>query len=127
MHTNATSEPSGSPVPVLSPAPANVHDEADAAHQPGSTAPMATDPSQPLPSSRQPNPARSALARLLAAIRGDKYMANAYPPAWRSAADAGALRQSHDDNVSAAAQSIVVRDSRGARGTASAASRTKGR
>jgi hypothetical protein len=103
MHTNATSEPSGSPAPVLSPAPAH---EADATHQPA---------------------ARSALVRLLAAIRGDKYMVNAYPPAWRSAADAGVLSRSHDDHVSAAVQPVVVRDSGAVRGTTSAASRTKQR
>jgi hypothetical protein len=126
MHTNATSEPSGSPVPVLSPQPAHVHDEADATHQPG-RAPLATDSSRPSPSSRHQNAARSAVARLLAAIRGDKYMVNAYPPAWRSAADAGALSQNHDDSLSAPVQSVVVRDSRAASGTASTASRTKER
>ena len=30
------------------------------------------------------HPARSAHAWLLSALRGDKYMVNAYPPAWRS-------------------------------------------
>jgi hypothetical protein len=30
------------------------------------------------------------LAGLLGALRGDKYMANAYPPAWRSPADVNA-------------------------------------
>ena len=30
------------------------------------------------------HPIRGAPARLLSALRGDKYMINAYPPAWRS-------------------------------------------
>jgi hypothetical protein len=32
------------------------------------------------------NPARSPHARLLAVLRGDKYMVNAYPPGWRNPA-----------------------------------------
>jgi hypothetical protein len=30
------------------------------------------------------HPARRGYARLLSVLRGDKYMINAYPPAWRS-------------------------------------------
>jgi hypothetical protein len=36
---------------------------------------------------RQRSRVRRMLAGLLGALRGDKYMANAYPPAWRSPAD----------------------------------------
>ena len=35
---------------------------------------------------RPRNPASSVLAKLLSALRGDKYMAGAYPPDWRGAA-----------------------------------------
>ena len=35
------------------------------------------------------NPASIMLAKLLSVVRDDKYMANAYPPAWHSAAAAG--------------------------------------
>ena len=37
-----------------------------------------------VPSPGRRHPARSAPARLLSVLRGDKYMINAYPPAWRS-------------------------------------------
>jgi hypothetical protein len=35
---------------------------------------------------RPRNPVSSVLGKPLSALRGDKYMAGAYPPAWRSAA-----------------------------------------
>ena len=37
-----------------------------------------------VPSPGRRHPVRSAHARLLSVLRGDKYMINAYPPAWRS-------------------------------------------
>jgi hypothetical protein len=39
------------------------------------------------------HPARRAHARLLSALRGDKYMVNAYPPAWQSPARATEVRR----------------------------------
>ena len=54
------------------------------------------------------------LAKLMGAIRGDKYMADAYPPAWRSAGDASTAahvdRQDHDGNVRAATQARLDAD-----------------
>jgi hypothetical protein len=64
MHTEPTIEPAGSPVPGLIPEAA--------------------------PSLARRNPASSALAKLLSVIRGDKYMVDAYPPAWHSAAGGAA-------------------------------------
>ena len=57
MQTEPTSEPTGSPVPGVIPEPI-----------------------------RPRNPASSALAKLLSALRGDKYMVGAYPPDWGGAA-----------------------------------------
>jgi len=37
---------------------------------------------------RPRNPASSVLAKLLSALRGDKYMVGAYPPDWHGAASA---------------------------------------
>jgi hypothetical protein len=47
----------------------------------GKVADMQTEPT------REPT-ASSVLAKLFAALRGDKYMAGAYPPEWQGAATA---------------------------------------
>src|SRR5215210_1595074 len=62
MHSKPTIEPAGSPVSGLIPQAAS--------------------------SLARRNPASSALAKLLSVIHGDKYMVDAYPPAWHSAAGA---------------------------------------
>jgi hypothetical protein len=46
--------------------------------------PTHSPPAGAVPSPGRRHPARSAPARLLSVLRGDKYMINAYPPAWRS-------------------------------------------
>ena len=56
MQTEPTSEPTGSRVPGVIPEPI-----------------------------RPRHPASSVLAKLVSALRGDKYMVGAYPPAWRGA------------------------------------------
>jgi hypothetical protein len=38
------------------------------------------------------HPVRSAASRLLGVLRGDKYMVNAYPPAWRPPGAATAVQ-----------------------------------
>jgi hypothetical protein len=63
MQTEPTSEPTGSPVFGVIPGPI-----------------------------RPRNPASSALAKLLSALRGDKYMVGAYPPDWGGAAPDAAPR-----------------------------------
>ena len=60
MLTEPTSEPTGSPVPGVIPEPI-----------------------------RPRHPASRMLAKLVSALRGDKYMVGAYPPEWRGAAAAG--------------------------------------
>jgi hypothetical protein len=57
MQTKPTSEPTGSPVSGVIPEPV-----------------------------RPRNPASRVLAKVLSALRGDKYMVGAYPPEWRGAA-----------------------------------------
>jgi hypothetical protein len=58
---------------------------------------------QPAPSPRRRNPASIMLAKLLRAIRGDKYMVDAYPAAWHAAAAARAgddvVQPAHDGEV----------------------------
>ena len=61
MQTEPTGEPTGSPVPRVMPEPI-----------------------------RPRNPASRALATLLSALRGDKYMVGAYPPDWHGAASPSA-------------------------------------
>jgi|SRR5215211_2690464 len=62
MHANPTSEPTGSPVPGVIPEPIRVRED-----------PVTIDPA---PSPRRRNP----VSKLLSALRGDKYMVDAYPP-----------------------------------------------
>lgn len=65
MQPNSTIEPPGSPVPAIVPAPVRAHRDAEA------TTTTARHPRKPV---------RMVLAKLLSVIRGDKYMADAYPP-----------------------------------------------
>ena len=65
MQTNTTIEPPGSAAPGIVPEPVRVRRDAEAT---------------PATARHQPNPASMVLAKLLSVIRGDKYMADAYPP-----------------------------------------------
>jgi hypothetical protein len=65
MQPSSTIEPPGSPVPGIVPEPVRVHHDAEAT---------------PTTARHQRNPAAMVLAKLLSVIRGDKYMAGAYPP-----------------------------------------------
>jgi hypothetical protein len=73
MQPNSTIEPPGSPVPGIVPEPVRVHHDAEAT---------------PTTARHQRNPVRTVLAKLLSVIRGDKYMADAYPPDWPPGAPA---------------------------------------
>jgi hypothetical protein len=88
MQTKPMIEPAGSPVPGVIPEPRRVH-HAPAA---GSERPPTTSPTSgttmPASSPGRRNPARRLLAKLLSAIRGDKYMIDAYPPDWHGGAAA---------------------------------------
>jgi hypothetical protein len=68
MATKPTLEPRESPVPGVIPEPIHVHDDSAPA--------KARAANETVPSPRRPGLAR----RLLGAIRGDKHMADAYPP-----------------------------------------------
>jgi hypothetical protein len=61
MHTDEAMKPSGSPVSGVIPESGGVDD--------------------PVASTGRRNPASVLVAKLLSVIRGDKYMADAYPPA----------------------------------------------
>jgi hypothetical protein len=63
--------------------------------------PTGSSPAEAVPdgaSSRGRIRARSPHARLLSVLRGDKYMVNAYPPAWRSPAGAAEAHLRDGDN-----------------------------
>ena len=68
MATKPTLEPGESPVPGVIPEPTHVHRDSAPAEARAS--------SDDVPSPRRPGLA----GRLLAAVRGDKHMADAYPP-----------------------------------------------
>ncbi len=69
MHTTSPVESHTSPAPGIIPEPSQVH--AEAVPSTHNDAGVAT----PRPTAR-----RAPLARVLAALRGDKYMVDAYPP-----------------------------------------------
>jgi hypothetical protein len=75
MQTKPTGEPSGSPVPGVIPEPIRVRHDAVAANERDGV------PTDQGSSPRRRNVARGPLAKLLSALRGDKYMVDAYPPA----------------------------------------------
>jgi hypothetical protein len=75
MQANSTIEPPGSPVAGVVPEPVRVHHDAEAT---------------PTTARHQRNPAAMVFARLLSGIRGDKYMAGAYPPDWPGSGAASA-------------------------------------
>ena len=52
-----------------------------------------------VPSPGRRHPARSAPARLLSVLRGDKYMINAYPPAWPGGAGVAEVSRPEDDTA----------------------------
>jgi hypothetical protein len=82
MHTKATIDPPGSPVPGVMPEPVKLH--GGAVPRRPEAAPPAGDTTEPVSPPGRRNRASVELAKLLGVIRGDKYMVNAYPPAWRS-------------------------------------------
>jgi hypothetical protein len=68
-----TTEPPRSPAPGVVPEPVRVQGDGD---------------TTPTTAPQQRNPALMVLAKLLSVIRGDKYMADAYPPDWPPGAPA---------------------------------------
>ena len=88
METKATMEPSGSPVPGVIPEPTHVHHDGAPAHEGRVPVPTSGAASEPATSRSRRNPVSTVLAKLLSALRGDKYMADAYPPTPRPSAAA---------------------------------------
>ena len=127
MQTQRTIEPTGSPVPGVIPEPVRAHRDTVAAHERPAATPTASGTTKPASSPGRRNPASIALARLLSALRGDKYMVDAYPPAWHGAAAARAGDEvtppSHNGDVAAG----VLAGAASEPDTAAVASRTKER
>jgi hypothetical protein len=72
MNTTSPVEPNTSPAPGIIPEPSQVHAEAAASTPEGSRRAAGT--------TAGPAARRGPLARVLAALRGDKYMVGAYAP-----------------------------------------------
>jgi hypothetical protein len=127
MQTMPTIEPTGSPVPGVIPEPVRVHHDAVAAPERLTATPTASGTTKLASSPGRRNPASIVLARLLSAIRGDKYMVDAYPPAWHRAVAARAADQvtepSHNGDVVAGVLVGVASEP----DTAAVASQTKER
>jgi hypothetical protein len=123
MQTKPTIEPTGSPVPGMIPEPVRVRHDSVATHE----RLTASGTTMPASSPGRRNPASIVLARLLSAIRGDKYMVDAYPPAWHGAAAARAgddvTQPSRDGEVAAGVLAGVASEP----DSAAVASRTKER
>ena len=88
MQTKPMIESAGSPVPGVIPEPGRVHDDPGAGGERPPAASPTSGTAMPASSPGRRNPARSLLAKLLSAIRGDKYMVDAYPPDWHGGAAA---------------------------------------
>ena len=127
MQTKPTIEPTGSPAPGVIPEPVRVHRDTVAAHERLAATPTASGTTKPASSPGRRSLASTALARLLSALRGDKYMVDAYPPAWHGAAAAragdGVTPPSHNGDVAAG----VLAGAASEPDTAAVASRTKER
>jgi hypothetical protein len=67
-----TDQPDRSPAPGIIPGPVHVSD--------GAAAPAAATEKRDEPKGRR-NPVRTALAKVMSALHGDKYMVDAYPAA----------------------------------------------
>jgi hypothetical protein len=127
MQTQPTIEPTGSPVPGVILEPLRAHRDTVAAHERPAATPTASGTIK-APSSRgRRNLASTAFARLLSALRGDKYMVDASPPAWHGAAAARVGDEvtppSHNGDVAAG----VLAGAASVPDTAAVASRTKER
>jgi hypothetical protein len=123
MQTQPTIEPTGSPVPGVIPEPVRVHQDTVAAHTHPTAPSTASGTTKPASSPGRRNPASIVLAKLLSTIRGDKYMVDAYPPAWHGAARTGedVPVPSHDVEVTASVRAGVASEP----DTTAVASRTK--
>jgi hypothetical protein len=131
MQTKTTIEPTGSRVPGVIPEPVRVHDDTVVAHQRLAATPTAGDMTKPASSPGRPNPASLVLAKLLSVIRGDKYMADAYEPAWSALmarrAAATVVRPKNNGAVAAGGQSAVASQPNTAERAAPPAAHTKER
>ena len=100
-----------SPVPGVIPAAVHLDDDALAAPDRARAAATTSEPTRPPQTPGRRSRASAPLAKLLSVIRGDKYMVDAYPPAWRApgAARAGATPPSegHDGEAAAGLQTAA--------------------
>jgi hypothetical protein len=112
MQTKPTTEPTGSAVPSVSREPLRVHHHTVAAHERLTATATASQTTGRASSPGRRNPASIVLAKLLSAMRGDKYMVDAYPPAWHGAAAArtgdDVTQPSHDGELAAGVRAGVV-------------------
>jgi hypothetical protein len=130
MQSTFAIESSDSPAPGIIPEPVRVKDEPTApTRRPGP--PSAGRATEPLSSVGQRNPVSIMLAKLLGVIRGDKYMVDAYPPAWHSDSATrdgdGLARPNHDGALQKSVQSAAPPEPSAAERAAPAESRTRQR
>jgi hypothetical protein len=106
MQSNRSIKPPDSAAPGVIPGPVDVHD--DAVDDGQAQKPMSGETPERADPRGTRNRARGPFAKLLGVVRGDKYMADAYEPAWSammaSRAGTGVLRQDDDGELDAAVQ-----------------------
>jgi hypothetical protein len=112
MQTKLTIEPTGSPVPGVMSEPLRVHHAKVAAPELLTATSTASGTVVPASSPGRRNPAGIVLAKFLSTIRGDKYMVDAYRPAWHGAVAARTgdyvAQPSHDGEVAARVPASVA-------------------
>ena len=109
METKPEMEPSRSSVPGVIPEPIRVHHDSGPSHERRSAAPQTSATTEPTSSPRRRNPASVLLAKILSAVRGDKYMTDAYPPARRPPSAAGVKDKAIEARPDAGGQGAPAR------------------
>jgi hypothetical protein len=118
LHTTFAIESNDSPAPGIIPEPVRVHDQ-PAVPTRRAGGPPAGRASKLLSSPGRRIPVRILLAKLMSVIRGDKYMIDAYLPAWSSDPDTrdndGPGRPNHHGALRATVQPAARREPRQAK------------
>jgi hypothetical protein len=104
MQSNRSIKPPDSAAPGVIPGPVDIHD--DAVDDGQAQKPMSGETRERADPRGTRNRATGRFAKLLGVVRGDKYMADAYEPAWSammaSRAGTGVARQDDDGELDAA-------------------------
>jgi hypothetical protein len=125
MQSNRSIEPPDSAAPGVIPAPVDVHVDTVAAHDGRATEATPGETSGRADSPGAGNRVGGPFARLLSVVRGDRYMADAYEPAWSALVarrvGAGVARRDDNGELAVEVRAAVESEPTGARDASSPA------